>query len=262
MTLVFAHRGSGPRGPAAENTVAAFEAALSLGADGVELDVRRSRDDHLVVHHDAVLADRTPLRELDASALPSSIPSLEEALEACGTMAVNVEIKNDEADPDFDPSQQLARVTARLLVSRRAAGSGGPLVVSSFSRAALAAVREVAGGLETAWLYGPEPPPEDPTVVARRDRLSGLHPFESLVDAPLVAAAHAAGLAIRVWTVDDPARLAELGRLGVDAVITNDVSAARAAVSRADPDHDGHRPAAASGAELAKGGPGREQSGT
>lgn len=246
MTLVFAHRGSGPRGPAAENTLAAFEAAGSLGADGVELDVRRSADGHLVVHHDAVLADGRPLCELAAVELPSSIPSLEEALGACGALAVNVEVKNHEADPDFDPSEHVARATARLLAARQAAGRGGPLVVSSFARAALIAVREVAGELETAWLYGPEPPRADPVVVAAEGGLAGLHPFDTLVDASSVAAAHAVGLAVRVWTVDDPARLVELGSLGVDAVVTNDVGAARAALSRA---------------ELAKGGPGREQSG-
>lgn len=60
--------------------------------------------------------------------------------------------------------------------------------------------------------------------------LEGVHPADGLVDAGYVALAHADGLAIRVWTVDDPARLALLARLGVEGVITNDVATARRAL--------------------------------
>jgi glycerophosphoryl diester phosphodiesterase len=59
-----------------------------------------------------------------------------------------------------------------------------------------------------------------------------VHPHDALADAGYVRRAHDDGLAVRVWTVDAPARVAELAGLGVDAVITNDVAAALRAVGR------------------------------
>ena len=64
----------------------------------------------------------------------------------------------------------------------------------------------------------------------RQRRDAGLNPQDALVDAGLVTAAHGAGLAVNVWTVDDPERIRALARLGVDAVITNDPAGALAAL--------------------------------
>ena len=61
---------------------------------------------------------------------------------------------------------------------------------------------------------------------------AAVHPFFLRVDEALLRAARVAGMKIRTWTVDDPDRIAELGRLGVDAVITNDVPTARRALGR------------------------------
>ncbi len=227
MTLVVAHRGSGPFGPEPENTVAAFRAARSLGADGVELDVRRTNDRRLAVHHDAQLADGRVICELEARALPSEVPSLAEALDASDGMMVNVEVKNVRADVDFDSSQWVARESARIVAERIAAEPDRmAVVVSSFSRRALQAVRETAPSLETAWLVGLNLADADVLTIAAADGLQGVHPFDPMVDARLVEAAHAAGLAIRVWTVNSADRIAELGDFGVDAVVTNDVSMA------------------------------------
>ncbi|MGO9911666.1 MAG: glycerophosphodiester phosphodiesterase [Acidimicrobiales bacterium] len=250
MTLVIAHRGSGPLGPERENTVAAFLASNRLGADGVEFDVRRSADQQLVVHHDAVLETGSLVCDTHSSDLPSEIPSFAEALDACGGMLVNVEVKNVKVDADFDPTQLVARLCARLLLERGAlewgSGEGAEgVVVSSFSRSAIQAVKSVAPTLETAWIVGLNLRDVDVLTIAAADGLEGIHPYDPLVDGRLVEAAHAAGLALRVWTVDDPKRVAELGLFGVDAVITNDVVSTRRAL--AEP-------------ELAKEPAGREQS--
>ena len=232
MTLVLAHRGAGPFGPEPENTVAAFRAAAELGADGVELDVRRSRDRCLVVHHDPVLADGRVICETAAAELPSSIPSLGEALDACESLIVNVEVKNSAPDPDLDPSQWVATETARLLLGRVEPDEAqlGSLVVSSFSLETLAAVRSKAPSLELAWLVGAEAAGADLVGEARRVGVEGIHPSDWLVGEELVEAAHAAGLAVRVWTVNDAVRLSVLGGYGVEAVITNDVALAREAL--------------------------------
>ncbi|MHB8243837.1 MAG: glycerophosphodiester phosphodiesterase [Acidimicrobiales bacterium] len=245
-TLVFAHRGSGPRGPEPENTLAAFGAAFHLGADGVELDVRRSSDAQLVVHHDARLADGSLVCSRKASELPSETPLLGEALDACRGLIVNVEIKNFPTEPDFDPSQQVAVNVARLLLARRGSELDRHVIVSSFSRETLRVVTFEGPGLETAWLTAPGPGEAEMISLANADGLSGIHPHYSLVQAGLVAAAHSAGLRVRAWTVDDADTIAELGRFGIDAVVTNDVALALSVLEKS---------------QLAKEPSGREQSG-
>jgi glycerophosphoryl diester phosphodiesterase len=206
---VFAHRGSGPSGPDLENTTAAFAAARRLGADGIELDVRRTLDGQLVVHH---------------------IPSLTEALEACDGLSVNLEVKNFEGDPDFDESQFVARESARILLGWGACERGsGEVVVSSFSRRAIRAVRDVEPRLERAFLVA-EGPYERIVSVAAAEAVEGIHPHDVLVDERLVEAAHSVHLSVRVWTVDLPERIAQLAAMGADAIVTNDVPAARAAL--------------------------------
>src|SRR3978361_1370580 len=92
QTAIIAHRGASADYP--ENTVAAFRAAGALGANWVELDVRRTADGALAVHHDAHLGDGRASGEAAAAALPETGPSLAEALAAGDPLGVNVEIKN------------------------------------------------------------------------------------------------------------------------------------------------------------------------
>jgi glycerophosphoryl diester phosphodiesterase len=61
-----------------------------------------------------------------------------------------------------------------------------------------------------------------------------LHPYEAHVDRKLVEVAHAAGLVVNTWTVDDPVRIAELDALGVDGVVTNVPDVARTVVDAMD----------------------------
>src|SRR3989440_10064561 len=121
---VLAHRGA--RRVAPENTVEAFVAAGALGADGVELDVHRTADGALVVHHDAdargvgVLAERT---EAEIGAARPEIPTLEEALDACAGMLVNIEVKNLPGDADYDPGGGVAGAGVALLAGRERRGA-------------------------------------------------------------------------------------------------------------------------------------------
>ena len=72
--LVIAHRGASTEFP--ENSLDAFSGAFDQGADWIELDVRRSKDGVLVVHHDAHLVDGSLIRDLDSDCLPGGVPSL------------------------------------------------------------------------------------------------------------------------------------------------------------------------------------------
>src|SRR6059058_2896862 len=125
QTEIIAHRGAS--GAHAENTIEAFRAAGPLGATWVELDVRRTADGRLAVHHDAHLPDGRAIVEAMSGDLPSTVPSLAGALAACAPLGVNVEIKNSPNDVDFDPA---AAVVEQVVTD--IAQCSHPILVSSF----------------------------------------------------------------------------------------------------------------------------------
>jgi glycerophosphoryl diester phosphodiesterase len=222
---VLAHRGASAVRP--ENTIEAFLYARELGADGVELDVRASEDGYLVVQHDARLADGRPIADTGRADLPASVPTLDEALDACAGMVVNVEIKHERADGRRD----LAVATADRLAerahrsTRSSSGLGGhrfeQLLVSSFDATTLRVVRDRQPGLATAALgFDVDSMARWVSEVAAAGH-TAVNPSDHLVDEAMVALARREGLAIYVWTVDDPVRIVELAALGVDGIITN-----------------------------------------
>jgi glycerophosphoryl diester phosphodiesterase len=224
MTYVIAHRGASRAAP--ENTLEAFRTARRLGADWVELDVRRTADDAIVVHHDARLADGRALVELPLSAL-ADLPHLAEAVESCAGMGVNIEIKNSPGEPDHDPSCRLATAVAGLVASL---DPGFPVLVSSFDRESLARLRAVDPSVSTGWLTFDLTDPERVVRETAAGSHASLHPYVGCTDRRLVALAHDAGLAVNVWTVDDPGQMAELVDWGVDGIITNVPDVARQVV--------------------------------
>jgi glycerophosphoryl diester phosphodiesterase len=228
MPEVIAHRGASAVFP--ENTIAAFRAAGPLGATWVELDVRRTAAGGLAVHHDARLADGRAIVEVRAGELDPSVPSLADALDACAPLGVNVEIKNLPHDPDFDPDAAIAATVLATI-----AGRDQPILVSCFHPGTLARLRALDPTVGTALLTFNLPDPRATIAEAVAAGHRALHPFVATVTAELVDAAHAAGLAVNVWTVDDPERMVELADLGVDGIVTNVPDVARAALSPAPP---------------------------
>ena len=223
--VVIAHRGASAT--FAENTIEAFRGAAEQGADWVELDVRRTADHSLVVHHDARLYDGRAIVELAAADLPPSVPTLARALDACAGMGVNIEIKNNEPDPDADVEEFVAEATVALLAQR---GGGDEVLISSFNPATLVRVREQASHLATALLVV-EPAPDVVDVLLGAGH-QALHPFDWFVDEDLVTRCHAAGVKVNVWTVDDTNRMTELLALGIDGLCTNVPAVARALIPR------------------------------
>ena len=228
MTLVFAHRGASAVAP--ENTLLAFETAVAMGADGIELDVRRTLDGGMAVHHDAHLADGRLLCEVATADLPDHVPSLPDALAACGDLVVNVEIKNWPRDPDHDPALVLAEAVVPIL-----APLGVRAIVSSFNLADVDRVRALDPAVPTGALatFGPDADVAGRFVDrARRRGHTAVHPHHGAVTPHLVDLAHAAGLRVNTWTVDYPDRIRQLAALGVDAIVTNVPDAALAALGR------------------------------
>jgi glycerophosphoryl diester phosphodiesterase len=228
--LVLGHRGAAAS--ERENTVRAFARALADGADGVELDVRRTADGALAVHHDPALADGRVIVAIPAADLPPEVPLLAAALDACaGAKVVNVELKNWPDDPDFDPTERLVEAVVALLGERGELEAPG-LLLSSFHRPTVERVRALAPGLATALLTIDVPDPAGLAAELAEAGHRALHPHHAFVDEGVVAACHEAGLAVNTWTCDDPDRLRWLAGLGVDAVVTNDPATALAALGR------------------------------
>jgi len=211
MMLVLGHRGASADAP--ENTAAAFALADQMGADGVELDVRRVADGRLLAAHDP-LPDS--LDDVDAMGLAT----FAEVLDACGDrMLVNVEIKNARGDVGHDPTMSMVVPIIEEL-RRRGPLASGRWLISSFSWSTVAACRELAPDIATGCLTEDS---IDEATIARVAALghTALHPSERLVDETLVADCHRRGLAVNTWTCNDPARLVRLAQLGVDGVCTD-----------------------------------------
>ncbi|KRE55375.1 hypothetical protein ASG70_08335 [Phycicoccus sp. Soil748] len=243
--LVLGHRGSSSP-TCRENSVGAVLGAMAHGADGVEVDVRLSADGVLVCSHDAVVATalgrelvvaRTTAAELVARAATphGRLATLSEVLSALadrGTTDVVVEAKPVD---DQVAAFRTARALAALLVPL---STSMGVTVSSFDALLLGAVRRTVFGsrLRTA-LLGHEG--ESAVAVLRRVVDAGHDEahlsLRMLRQSPhVVRMAHHRGISVTAWTVNG-AELAEVASLGVDALITDDVAAARTVLDRSTP---------------------------
>ena len=214
MTRVVAHRGASALHQPG-NTIDAFLAAAALGADWVELDVHALADGSLAVHHDPTLPDGRPLHELQVADLPDWVPLLDAAIDACGAMGVNVEIKGD-GPLELRPG--LIADTVTLLGAR---AEPSRFLVTSFDWQIIEEVALVAPGLPTGLLTMTDPLADDLLGRVAGAGHVAINPWVPMVRPELVDSAHALGLAVNVWTVDDPDLMAELVAMGVDAIITN-----------------------------------------
>lgn len=263
------HRGA--RAVRPENTMPAFACAVAVGADVLEMDVVVTRNGVPVVHHDLELdplkcrmRDGRPapagralrsmtldeVRALDCGATPhpdfprqvpvpgAGIPTLAEVLrwvaglpvdDAAGPIRLNIEAKSLPSRPDLAPDPA---TFARLLVDAiRAAGLVDRAAIQSFDHRILPEVARLEPGLPRAALVADMPP--DPVAVARAAGAGILSPRFEWLAPEHVRAAHAAGLRVVPWTVNDPAAWARATDAGVDGIITDDPEGLRAFLAAA-----------------------------
>jgi len=221
-----AHRGASAHAP--ENTLAALDMAIALGADMAEVDVQPTADGRLVIFHDdelgrttdgtGPLAERTldELRRLDAGAwfdaawAGQRIPTLDEVLElARGRLLLNLELKSrrwDEAGL-LELTQALDRHRAR-----------GRVLVTGFDADLIDELRDREPHLRLGYILGRGAVPG----WAFSAKVGFLSAERSLVDAAFLEFAVAASKSVHAWTVNDPDDMVHLMDLGVDGVITDD----------------------------------------
>jgi len=228
VTKVIAHRGAS--GDAPENTLRAFEQAVLMGADGIELDVQLTRDGEVVVIHDETV-DRTTtgtgrvnsytlaeIRTLDAGSWFASdakaqrIPHLREVLDLLkGTnLLLNVELKND-----IVPYEGMEAKVCALLQEY----PNQLALVSSFNHYSLRTIKHICpatniallytGGLVEPWLY------------AQRQKAIALNPYYPNIVPELVAGCRGAGIALYAWTVNSEENMKRLLAAGIEGIMTD-----------------------------------------
>ena len=211
--LVIAHRGASAA--ETENSLAAFRAAIDLGADAIELDVRATADGSMVVHHDETVGDAhiptSPLERVRQQRLPNGepVPTLSEVLELLGKgPTVFVEVKTLSAGND-----------AALVEVIAAGPAPDNYHVHSFDHRIVHRLLHARDGLVGGVLSASYP--LNPLIQLEQSGAAELWQSEELLDDELVAAVHAFGARIIPWTVNDPARMEEFIDMGVDGICTN-----------------------------------------
>jgi len=247
---LYAHRGAAAERP--ENTLVAFQRAVEIGVDSLELDVHLARDGVLVVAHDdnAMRMCGSPLKWSDIDAADAArldagwgfvtaegarpfagkgigVPTFESILIEFPRMHVNVDLKGEDA------------VKAMLELVRRLHAEDR-VTLASFHTATMVAVRRRGYGGETALSQG-----EVATLLAMPALLWRQLPFTGTAAqipthqgplrfdrATFIAKCHSLGLRVDFWTIDDPTEAQRLLGLGADGIITNDPAALKPLFAR------------------------------
>mgnify|MGYP002724204438 CR=1 FL=1 len=223
-TEIWAHRGASRDVP--ENTMAAFEKACADGADGLEIDVQRTKDGELVVFHDEQLerltGDPRQLKDLTRKELHAlrvagahDIPLFSDVLAFCKErkLRLNIELKNSvHLYPGLE--EQAAELV-------RAAGiPADRIIYSSFHHPSMRKMKTIVpeasvGLLYAGILYAP-------WNYAKALGADALHPMINNLQMPdFVRGCHNTGLRVHTWTADEDAHILAALALGADAVITN-----------------------------------------
>ena len=228
---IICHRGA--CGYAPENTLVAMRRAAEMGGRWVEFDAKLTRDNHLILCHDDNLerttnghgkvaeADWEAIRRLDAGSWfgeafrGEPVPTLSETVVELARLGLgaNIEIK-----PCPGRDEETGHMVAALLLEEWPDSLPTPLL-SSFSAASLAAALRVAPSLPRAFLVSRIP--ADWRERAQELRCAAIHTSHRHLTKDQVAAIKAAGLAVRVYTVNDRALGESLFAWGVDGVFTD-----------------------------------------
>ena len=227
--LILGHRGA--RGHAPENTMASFQAALDMGADGIELDVQMTKDGKVVVCHDHSLErtsngsgwlvehTREELRALDFGSWFSpqfageKIPTLREVLQwaAPTRLIVNVEIKNGPVIYEGIEEKVSALIRECRMVER--------VIVSSFYHPSLLKMKQLDPLIKTGLLYASRP--VDPWLQLRVTDTDNLHPLWHYVDAAWASGTRPHGAKIFTWTINELRDWEHIKNMGVDGIMTD-----------------------------------------
>ncbi|MBI1275827.1 hypothetical protein GC177_07635 [bacterium] len=220
-TEIIGHRGAA--GHVLENTLASFDHAISLGVDWVEMDIRRCASGELVVFHDDTLTRLGETTDLvsdlnwdDLSAMKLEggyhIPSLAQTLDHLqGRARLCIELKEEGLIPAL----------ADLIKPRMAGGSWAwkDIVFISFLHPELVTLRQAMPDAAIAPIMAALP--EDYAAFAEHLGADAVHPCIHFINQAFMDDARSRGIAVRVWTCNEPAHIERALALGVDAIASD-----------------------------------------
>jgi glycerophosphoryl diester phosphodiesterase len=213
--LHIGHRGARAYEP--ENTLRSFKKALEIGVNAIELDVRRTKDNQLVVIHDADVKRTTngkgivselTLDEIKefSTAEGEKIPTLEEALNFLDSkVKILIELKEEG-------------VEEQVLAAIREKGLQRKIIIVSFHEEALRKIREAEKEVETGLIYVKHKNPLKTALELKANYLLPLYRFTHTAN---VQKAHENGLKVIVWTINNPEEVAEYIKKGVDGIASD-----------------------------------------
>jgi len=213
--LRIGHRGARAYEP--ENTLRSFKKALKMGVDAVELDVRKTKDNQLVVIHDADvkkttdgkgLVNELTLEEIKGFSAEKGekIPTLKEALDFLDKkVKILIELKEAGAEE-------------QVLATVRENGLQKNVIIVSFLEDALRKVRELDKDIATGLIYSKHKNPLKAALELKAQYLVAFYRFTHTAN---VQKAHENGLKVVVWTVNTPEEVAEMAKKGVDGIASD-----------------------------------------
>ena len=215
VALIIAHRGASAVAP--ENTMAAFEAAIRAGADGVEFDVRLTCDGVPVIIHDETLYRTAGVRgrvaDMSLDQLTQyAVPSVAQLFELFQSNKLDLHLEMKETRV----AEECCRLVGQYHLKDR-------VIFSCFEHSVLQTIKAIDPSLKTAALF--QPPAAFIIKRARAIAADGLALHHRLATPRLLEEAKQAGLKVAVWTVDDPAWVERARAMNVHALITNNPSA-------------------------------------
>ena len=233
MTIIIAHRGASAY--ALENSLSAIEKAVSLGADFIEVDVRPTKDKKPILMHDPRLEKTTNacgyvhdyrLCDLEKYRMKTNekIPTLEDAISVFPEINATPRFKIDVKESGLE--EEVYRILLRhKLLNSVIITSEDICVLKRFRKMDSALLLEL-GGLKKGMLL------EKLLKKALKYRVNFLAPHRRIVTKKLVKLAHAYGLRVDVWTVNDIKTALELVKMGCDAITTDKPDIIRKALLR------------------------------
>lgn len=236
---VISHRGANRYAP--QNTLAAFEKAVSLGIDGFETDIHLTKDGQLVICHNYTIDETSDgkgkISEMTLSQLEkfdfgnyfspryknTKIPTVDEFLALVET--TDIKVLNIEIKSPLEPDTDIVKETIRIVKEHNLFDK---LLISSFDPKLLVEAKEIDENCKTGFLYS-----VNRKITYQNKLLSNyveyaksigadaLHPQFLFVDEKYVNNAHEAGLMVNPWTVDGVRSIEKMIKYGVDGIITN-----------------------------------------
>lgn len=228
--IVFAHRGDSSNYP--ENTMLSFEKAIEIGANGIELDVHKTKDNKLVIIHDEDI-ERTfkghgkvcnfTLKELKdfknrktifSENMKCIIPTLEEVMDLIKDkegIVLNIELKTDIINYD-KIEEDVIKIIEEYSMENR-------IILSSFNYESIRKCKEINPNIKTGMLYHYKL--SDPVNKAKKINADAIHPNSELVTKELIEESHKNNIKVNSYTINSPTIMRKFSKWNIDGMFTD-----------------------------------------